>query len=130
MAIDANSLHSHIVSSVSMYYQQFLNDLFWFRNFGFLWHINSCWLLKVKSCFYKYIRHMFWLILAVKWSNSSISNNSIQHKSTKLNASKYCNISLIIQLIIIFYCFSNIFDLEWYNRIRVQGMGEIELLDN
>ena len=33
----------------------------------------------------------------VKWSNSSISNNSIQRKSTKLNGSKYCYVSLTIQ---------------------------------
>ena len=28
--------------------------------------------------------------LFVKWWNSSISNKSIKHKSTKLNGSKYC----------------------------------------
>ena len=26
----------------------------------------------------------------VKWSNSSISNNSLKHKPIKLNGSKYC----------------------------------------
>ena len=31
-------------------------------------------------------------------SNSSISNNSIKHKSTKLNGSKYYYVSLTIQL--------------------------------
>ena len=37
-------------------------------------------------------------IHTVKWSNSSISNHSIYHKSTKLNGSKYCYVSLRIQL--------------------------------
>ena len=34
----------------------------------------------------------------VQWSNSSISNNSIQRKSTKFNGSKYCYASQTIQL--------------------------------
>ena len=33
-----------------------------------------------------------------KGLNSSISNNSIYHKSTKLNSSKYCYVSPTIQL--------------------------------
>ena len=33
-----------------------------------------------------------------KWSNSFISNNSIWHKTTKLNNSKYCYVSLTIPL--------------------------------
>ena len=37
-------------------------------------------------------------IHTIKGSNSSISYNSIQHKSAKLNGSKYCNITLTIQL--------------------------------
>ena len=36
-----------------------------------------------------------------KWSNSSISYNSIQNKSTKLNGCKYCYVSLTIQLDIV-----------------------------
>ena len=88
-----------------------------------LWYINHCWLFKVKSCFYIYIKYIIcryaqlneptvliltiqfsksqqtsmvpsiatdhWLfnltsvicLHTVKWSNSSISNNSIEHKS-------------------------------------------------
>ena len=34
----------------------------------------------------------------VKGSNSSISNNSVYHKSTKLNGTKSCDESLSIQL--------------------------------
>ena len=30
---------------------------------------------------------------AVKGSNNSISNNSVKHKSTKLNGSMYCYVS-------------------------------------
>ena len=37
-------------------------------------------------------------IPTVKLCNSSISNNSIQHKSIKLNDSKYCYVSITIQL--------------------------------
>ena len=36
------------------------------------------------------VRTVWWY--RVKWSNNSISSNSIQHKSTKLNGSNYCYI--------------------------------------
>ena len=47
---------------------------------------------------YKYMICKHFLIHTVKGSNSSISNNSILHKLTKLNSSNYCYISLTIQL--------------------------------
>ena len=60
-----------------------------------LWHINHCSLFNVKSCFYIYTKHtickhiftlngskycyisLTYQLISVKWSNSSISNNSI-----------------------------------------------------
>ena len=61
-----------------------------------LWHINLYRLFNAKSYFYVYIKYMICkhilYIHIFKWSNSSISHNSIQHKSTKLNGSKYCYI--------------------------------------
>ena len=67
-----------------------------------LWYIYHCRLFNAKSCFYIYIKYIwfvntFWRY-TLKWSNSSFSNNSIQHKSTKLDGSKYCYISLTILL--------------------------------
>ena len=66
-----------------------------------LWHINHCWSFNAKSCFYIGIKYMICkhilLIRTVKWSNSSFSNNSIQHKLIKFNSSKYCYVSLTIQ---------------------------------
>ena len=57
------------------------------------WNINCCWLFNAKSCFYIYIKYMICKYIIqvhrVKWSHSSISNNSIKHKS-KLSGSKYC----------------------------------------
>ena len=67
-----------------------------------LWHTNHCWLFNAISCFFIYIRYFIHkhilLILTNKWLNSSISKNSILHKSTKLNGCKYRNVSLTIQL--------------------------------
>ena len=49
---------------------------------------------------YMICKHVF-LDTQVKWSNSSISNNSSEHKSTKLNGPKLCYVSQTIQLNII-----------------------------
>ena len=46
-----------------------------------LWHINHCRLFNAKSGLFIYIRYMI-----------------CEHKSRKLKSSKYCNISIIIQL--------------------------------
>ena len=58
-------------------------DLVWFGLV--LWHINHCGLFNAKSYFYMYIKYMICkqilYIHTIKWSNSSISNNSIYHKS-------------------------------------------------
>ena len=59
-----------------------------------LWHINHCRLFNAESCFYIYIKYMICKLIlqihTVKSLNSSISNNSVLHKS-KLNSSKYYN---------------------------------------
>ena len=79
-----------------------------------LWHIKHYWLFNAKFCFYIYIQYMICkhilLIHTVKWPNSSISNDSIQHKSTKLNGSRYCYVSPTIQLNII-HLFTQLNDL-------------------
>ena len=56
-----------------------------------------------KSAHTKKMSRNLWFVntfcrYTIKWSNSSGSNNLIQHKSTKLNNSKYFNVSLTIQL--------------------------------
>ena len=41
---------------------------------------------------------LIFLMHTAKWANSYISNSSIQHKSTKSDASKNCFVSLTVQL--------------------------------
>ena len=58
------------------------------------WRINHSWLFNTKPK-YMICKHIL-LMHTVKGSNSSISNDSIQSKSTKLNGPKYCYVLLII----------------------------------
>ena len=77
-----------------------------------LWHINHCRLFNAKSGLYIYIRYI-WIGLFWFYGISTIVGylmlNTVytyildiymicKHKSTKLNSSKYCNVSLTIQL--------------------------------
>ena len=66
-----------------------------------LLYIKHCCLFIAQSFLYIYIKYeickQILLIHTVKWPNSSISNNSLQHVST-LNDFKYCYVSVTIQL--------------------------------
>ena len=65
----------------------------WFVN-KFYWYTQ----LRERPCV-RYPAELFLVSIlhTVKWSYSSISNNSIEHES-KLNGSKYCYVSLTIRL--------------------------------
>ena len=56
-----------------------------------LWRMNYFLWFKFQILFKIYIFTLnMWFVKIFRRSNSSISNNSIQHKSTKLHGSKHC----------------------------------------
>ena len=97
----SNKVKNICYTRIIIFKEFLLKSFVWFVGWV-LHHINHCWLFNAKSCFYIFIKYMICKhilqIHTVKWSNSSIYDNPIQHKSTKLNGSKYCYVSLTIQL--------------------------------
>ena len=87
-------------------------DLVWFHLV--LWHINYCWLFNANSFLYIYLKYMIckyiMLIHTIKSLNSSIPNDSVQHRSTKLNGYNYNYVSLTIQLNISQLCYMQLND--------------------
>ena len=71
--------------------------------FFFVWFngISSLLVINTKPRFNIHIKYIWFVntfcIYTVKWSNSSISNDPIFLKSTKLNCSTYCYLSLTLQ---------------------------------